>query len=96
MTINGGSTTTIRPGGTWNVNWSSTNGVSAQSYFTVDKANCGYVPGTHYAWLANTLSGSASGSPQACQAGATFTVTYIVTDSQGNTATSTVTDIIQN
>ena len=96
MTINGGSSATISPGGTWNVTWSSTNGVSAQSYFTVDKANCGYVPGQHYAWLANTLSGSASGSPQACQAGATFTVTYLVTDARGNTATSTVTDSIQN
>ncbi len=72
---------------TINYTWSSTNAVSATSYYTIDTADtCGNVPGVQHPWVATTTAGTFQATIFPCQAGHTYTITYTVTGSSGQTA----------
>jgi subtilase family serine protease len=88
LTANGAHNLTVGVGSTITYNWSSANGASAVSSYTVDG-------GEPNPWVANTLSGSTSGTVAASQAGHTYVITYAVTNSVGQTSSDQVTIAVQ-
>ena len=84
FTANGATNVTLGVGSTIAYAWSSTNGVSATSSYTVNG-------GASRPWIGNTLSGSSSSTIAASQAGNTYVLTYTVTSSTGQTASAQVT-----
>lgn len=82
-------TVTIAAGQSTVYSWNSTNGTIASSSYTVDSPDgCGSPGGT---WIANSLSGNfPSFTMPACTAGHTYTYTYTVDGSNGQTAKTTL------
>jgi hypothetical protein len=77
LTANGQQNITAKVGEKINYLWSTTNSVSADSYYSVNKADtCGSVPGVLIPWVANTTNGNNSGIVNSCQVGVTYTITY--------------------
>jgi hypothetical protein len=82
LTANGGTSISVNVGDNINFKWSDTSGLgtSASSYFYVDKTdNCGSAGyPTQNNWIANTTNGSFQATAAACQAGRTYTISYVV------------------
>jgi subtilase family serine protease len=88
LTANGAHNLAVGVGSTITYSWSSANAVSAVSSYTVDG-------GEPHPWVANTLSGSTSGTVAASQAGHTYVITYTVTNPAGQTSSDQVTIAVQ-
>ncbi|HEY4487721.1 MAG TPA: peptidoglycan-binding protein, partial [Candidatus Paceibacterota bacterium] len=92
LTANGSDNIIVKVGDFINYVWSSTNGVSAASTYTVVPMDtCGSVAGPNWWSGGNTLSGSIPqyGPILACQAGRTYTVSYTVTGANSQKAVDT-------
>ena len=97
LTANGGKSVSVNIGDTISFAWSDASGLgtSASSNYYVDQADgCGSAGyPTQNTWVASSLSGTSSGTIAACQGGRTYTINYVVNDSNGNyqsTNTATV------
>jgi hypothetical protein len=87
LTVNGYQSITANVGDQLNYIWTSTSGQSFESYYTANKADtCPSgisVAGATKPWSANSANGSTSQVVQACQAGVTYTVTFVIHNSPG-------------
>ena len=96
FTVNGATYTTVSVGDSNNYAWSSTNGTSAKTTVVIYNASGAVVAGP-FQWgdgtsnFGNTLSGSRSSTQIAGEAGQTIVFTYVVTNSVGQSATTTAT-----
>ncbi len=97
LTVNGSSASqTFNVGDILNFAWSSTGAVSAHSSFTSDSSNCGNTGIGPFNWVASTLGGTyPPAAISACQAGHSYTITYTVTGSNGQTASASVTTTVR-
>jgi hypothetical protein len=88
LKVNGVSNVTVDVGDTLDYAWSSVNGSSASSNYTVDGTACGQSGG---GWIAGSLSGVSSGNVvQACQGGHNYTITYNVSNVNGLSDSSVI------
>lgn len=93
LTANATTTITVAPGQTINYDWRSAGAVSAVSSYTIDAPDI--CPDNHggtgpFSWIAGTAPGSASITIQPCQMGRTYTISYTVTSSSGQTHTAQI------
>jgi len=79
-----------------NYTWSSTNAISASSYFTVNTADtCGpHLPGIQYPWAANTTNGGTTATVAACQNGVIYTIVYTAVGPGGHSATDQIIEAV--
>ena len=90
LSVNGKSKITVAVGAVLNFKWSSKSAVIAKSTVTADSAdNCSGSTNPTF-WLASTISGSSRIVTARCQAGHTYTFTYVVANATGAEATSSV------
>lgn len=87
LTANGSHSITVSVGATVNYSWSSTNGTSWSSSYTVDGSGGG-------AWTASTASGTSSGTIAASQAGHTYVITYTVGSASCGSASDSDTIVV--
>jgi hypothetical protein len=82
LTVNGLQSVTLNVGDQANYIWNSTSGNSFESYYKADKPDTcsGGFTGTSATqpWVANTARGSTSQIVQPCQAGVTYTITFVI------------------
>jgi len=102
LTANGGTSISVNVGDNIDFAWLDTSGLgtSASSYYYVDQAdNCGSIgynwnnpQSSQNNWDASSLNGTLQATVAACQAGRTYTINYVVNNSNGNfQSTSTIT-----
>ncbi len=91
LTVNGGSSATVKAGQPIVYNWSSTNATSFSSTFTEDSPSCGFSGTGPFKWVADTSTGSVNSSAIECQGGHTYTITYVAKNAAGAEASASVT-----
>jgi len=95
LKVNGGSTAEVPGGAVITYTWTSTGGTTASSIYTSDAPMCNgsspnLLPVGPAPWVAKTLNGTTTFLAAPCMAGRTLNLTFIVSDSAGKSAKSTV------
>ena len=91
LTANGAEEITVRAGDPIDYAWSSSNGLTAASSYTIDSADACTGGVGPFPWVANTLNGTTNDpGVNSCQGGHAYTITYVVTGANSQTASDTV------
>ncbi len=91
LTVNGTNSAIVNVGDTLSYEWFSLNGSTYSSTYTTDGPDCAGTQLGPNPWIANTQSGSIKNIVvPSCQAGRTYTATYVVTNAEGRSSSATV------